>query len=132
MPAPVSPTSPATATPPASVNTAGLQPETQIAEYYQAINNRNYQSAWQMLPPDLQSNPTVHPQGYSSFTQWWESIASVDVVKIRTTRQDADRALVNVRAIYRMKNGQSSPFILRYMMAWDATNQKWSIARISR
>jgi serine/threonine protein kinase, bacterial len=103
-----------------------------ITEYYQNINNRDYQAAWQLLPLNLQANTTVHPQGYDSFMQWWSSVATVQVDKVQTIQQTAEQAQVRVHATYLMENGQTQPFSLRYILAWDETEQKWAIEKIRR
>ncbi len=103
-----------------------------ITEYYQNINNRDYQAAWQLLPLNLQANTTVHPQGYDSFVQWWSSVAAVQVDNVQTIQQTAQQAQVRVNATYHMENGQTQPFSLRYILAWDETEQKWAIEKIRR
>ena len=60
-------------------------PAASVAKYYQNINNRDLAKAWQQLPIDLQSNTTIHPQGYDSFVQWWDSVIAVDLNAMQTT-----------------------------------------------
>ncbi len=107
-------------------------PIASVSEYYQDINNHDYPKAWQQLPIDMQSNTTVHPQGYDSFVQWWSSVTAVETVAVQTVEQTAQQAQVQVSAIYHMKNGSVQPFALRYILRWDAVTQKWLISKIKR
>jgi serine/threonine protein kinase, bacterial len=109
-----------------------IDPATSITKYYQDINNRDFSKAWQQLPIDLQSNTTIHPQGYDSFVQWWNSVTAVDLNDLQTTQQTNQQAEVQVSATYRMKNNRLQPFTLRYILVWNEINQKWLIAKIRR
>jgi serine/threonine protein kinase, bacterial len=117
---------------PVSKPTTTSPPTASVSEYYQDINNHDYPKAWQQLPIDMQSNTTVHPRGYDSFVQWWNSVATVETVAVQTVEQTAQQAQVQVRAIYHMKSGSVQAFALRYILRWDAVTQKWLIEKIKR
>ncbi len=109
-----------------------IAPAASVAKYYQNINNRDFAKAWQQLPIDLQSNTTIHPQGYDSFVQWWDSVTAVDLNAMQTTQQTNQQAEVQISATYHMKNNRLQPFILRYILVWNETNQEWLIEKIRR
>ena len=116
----------------ASPSSPAIAPAASVAKYYQNINNRDFAKAWQQLPIDLQSNTTIHPQGYDSFVQWWDSVTAVDLNAMQTTQQTNQQAEVQINATYHMKNNRLQPFILRYILVWNETNQEWLIEKIRR
>jgi serine/threonine protein kinase, bacterial len=114
------------------VSPSSQAPTASVAKYYQNINNRDFAKAWQQLPIELQSNITIHPQGYDSFVQWWSSVTAVDLNALQTNQQTNQQAEVQVSATYHMKNNRLQPFTLRYILVWNETNQEWVIAKIRR
>ena len=48
-----------------------------LYQYYDLINQRQYQQAWTKLGPDMQTNSP-----YDSYVEWWDSIRRVDVQSI--------------------------------------------------
>ncbi len=130
---PLTPISPASSnTPkPISINpNNSASPVTTITGYYNDLNGRNYSAAWSKLPPDLQDNRKVHPAGYKSFQDWWNSVESIEVQNVRVLSQTPERAETIARTVYHMKNGRSTPYSLRYFLEWDESSQSWQIAKI--
>jgi alpha-L-arabinofuranosidase len=82
------------------------------------------------LPQELRDDRTVHPAGYNSFETWWNSIDSVEVKNVRVVNQTAVSAEAIASTVYRMKNGRTQPFRIRYWMVWNATTQTWEIAKV--
>lgn len=116
---------------PVSVNpNNGVNPATTITGYYSDLNSRNYGAAWSKLPPDLQDNRKVHPAGYQSFQDWWNSVESIEVQNVRVLSQTPERAETIARTVYHMKNGRSAPYSLRYFLEWNEGSQSWQIAKI--
>ena len=105
-------------------------PESAIFDYYKDINSRNYQSAWSRLPQELQKNNKVHPEGLTSFINWWEQVQSVDVSKVTTLKQNNDRVKLDVRVNYNMKTGSTKNIYLNYELSWDYEMQNWKVIRI--
>jgi serine/threonine protein kinase, bacterial len=105
-------------------------PESVIFDYYKDINSRNYQSAWSRLPQELQKNNKVHPEGLTSFINWWEQVQSVDVSKVTTLKQNNDRVKLDVRVNYNMKTGSTKNIYLNYELSWDSEMQNWKVTRI--
>jgi serine/threonine protein kinase, bacterial len=119
-----------TATPTANPNNSGADPVTVVTSYYNDLNSRNYSSAWSKLPLDLQGNRQVHPAGYQSFQDWWNSVESIEVRNVRVLTRTPQRAEAIARTVYHMKNGSFAPYSLRYFLEWDESRQSWQIAKI--
>jgi serine/threonine protein kinase, bacterial len=125
--------SPVSASPsntPNSPSTNVMNPAIAVSTYYTSLNNRDYQTAWSKLPQELRDDRTVHPAGYNSFETWWNSIDSIEVNNIRVINQTAVSAEAIASTVYRMKNGRTQPFRIRYWMVWNATTQTWEIAKV--
>lgn len=130
---PLTPISPASSnTPkPISINpNNSASPATTITGYYNDLNGRNYGAAWSKLPPDLQDNRQVHPAGYKSFQDWWNSVESIEVQNVQVLNQTPARAETIARTVYHMKNGRSAPYSLRYFLEWNDASKSWQIAKI--
>jgi hypothetical protein len=107
-----------------------VDPAITVSSYYNSLNNRDYKTAWSKLPQELRDDRTVHPAGYNSFETWWNSIDSIEVNNVRVVNQTAVSAEAIASTVYRMKNGRTQPFRIRYWMVWNATTQAWEIAKV--
>lgn len=107
-------------------------PEQEIVTHFSDINNRLYQAAWDRLPTALQENKDVHPDGFKSFEEWYESMTSVDVKEVNVKNNDSDNAEVNVRVGYNFKDGRTGSNSLRYLLSWDIQAEKWRIIKIKK
>jgi serine/threonine protein kinase, bacterial len=79
---------------------------------------------------ELRDNTKVHPAGYKSFEDWWNSVDSIEIRNIRVVSRDNEKAEAIARTVYRMKDGRTAPYTLRYSLEWDANKQGWAIAKI--
>jgi serine/threonine protein kinase, bacterial len=136
-PTPSTPSPPTTPTPPSSSSPSTPTPITNtpdpantVSDYYGDLNSRNYNSAWNKLPVELRDNTKVHPAGYQSFEDWWNSVDSIEIRNIRVVSRDNEKAEAIARTVYRMKDGRTAPYTLRYSLEWDANKQGWAIAKI--
>jgi hypothetical protein len=118
------------ATPSTTISSNQPNPLDTVANYYGDINGRNYQAAWNKLPVELQNDTKVHPVGYKSFEDWWNSVDSIEIRNIRVVSRDNEKAEAIARTVYRMKDGRIAPYTLRYSLEWDANKQGWAIAKI--
>jgi serine/threonine protein kinase, bacterial len=105
-------------------------PEDLVAEYYQAIDNRQYQSAWDKLPPSMREDRNLHPNGYQSYVDFFNSLGSIKVDNLKTIDRNKSTAIVSVTLSCELKNGDKSPLFLHYFMNWNSSNQQWQISRI--
>jgi serine/threonine protein kinase, bacterial len=127
-PSPSAPITPQTPKP--SVNPTNADPSTMITGYYNDLNSRNYGAAWNKLPADLQGNRQVHPAGYKSYEDWWNSVGSIEVRNVRIVSRNPQKAEAIASTVYHMKNGRSAPYALRYFLDWNETSQTWQITKI--
>jgi serine/threonine protein kinase, bacterial len=125
----ITPTSPSPSNSPSPiVNTP--DPANTVSDYYGDLNSRNYNSAWNKLPTELRDDAKVHPAGYKSFEDWWNSVDSIEIRNIRVVSRDNEKAEAIARTVYRMKDGRTAPYALRYFLEWDANQRGWAIVKI--
>lgn len=105
-------------------------PEDLVAQYYQAIDNRQYQSAWDKLPPNMQADRNLHPNGYQSYVDFFNSLSSMKVNNLKTIERNNASAIVSADILYQLKNGEQSPLFLYYFMNWNNSAQQWQISKI--
>lgn len=104
-------------------------PEQAIVDYYATINSRQYEAAWGKLSKAFQRDRAVHPSGYSSYVGWWEQVEAVDVQTANLVEQNSDKATVELRLRYAMKNGTRAWQSYRFVLLWDAREGQWKIQR---
>ncbi len=108
-------------------------PENFVQNYYETINNGDLPSAWNQLAPSFKNNRKLHPQGYTSYTQWWGGqVEQVDINQIRVVQANQNTATVDARLNYELKNGSQSPASVRFTLTWDANNNQWVISDAQR
>lgn len=106
-------------------------PQQAVLDYYASINRGDYTTAWGMLPGSLQTNKRIHPQGFSSFESWFQSLRPITVTDIRVVEQSDSQAVVS--ADYRcVINGKPKAEKLRYTLAWNQSLQRWQIESIKQ
>ncbi|MGA9382438.1 MAG: hypothetical protein WBV73_27070 [Phormidium sp.] len=115
-----------------SNNTSGEKiakpsPKEAVPNYYSNINNREYQAGWNKLSPSLQNNTDVHPEGYTSYLNWWRTVDRVEVLEANPRETTAETATVDVRLKYLMKTGKIAPESLRLFLVWDGITNSWLI-----
>lgn len=113
-----------------TLSTSQPSPESEVLNYYNDVNSHRYQSAWDRLPIELQENRNVHPNGYASFTSWWETVESVDVKQVSIIEKNANNAKVNANLAYNMKKGNNKPLSLTYNLFWDSLVQQWKLVKV--
>ncbi|MFL0659959.1 hypothetical protein AB7294_09710 [Cylindrospermopsis raciborskii UAM/DH-MRr] len=114
----------------ATQNTSRISPEQVIRDYYDKINNKQYDTAWDIYPSTVKEDLNLHPNGYDSFLGWWTQVESVRVIRVGTQSEDNDSAIVNFRGQYSMKNGRLLPVRLRFYLDWNQDNATWYVTQI--
>jgi hypothetical protein len=123
--------SPAEASVPiASASNSQSSPDAVISEYYQEINSHNYQAAWNKLPLDLQQNVNVHPNGYQSFVDFFDSMGGMEVNSISVLGKNEAQAIVSADINCKLKNDSKSPLFLRFFLNWSSSSQQWQISKV--
>ncbi|MEA5582044.1 protein kinase [Nodularia harveyana UHCC-0300] len=106
-------------------------PAASVQNYYANINQGEYETAWNQLAPNLQSNQRLHPDGYLSYIDWWgEKVARVNVEQVSLLQASTDTATVNARFQYLMKNGKQVPGSVTFYLLWDGENRRWVVSQV--
>ena len=122
---------PKTETPtPTNNNVDRSPPDALIAQYYQEINSRNYQAAWNKLPSNLREDLNVHPNGYQSFVDFFNGFGGVRVNNLTVVDRTDFNAVVNADLICQLKNGNDSPLFLRFSLNWNSSDRQWQMSKI--
>jgi hypothetical protein len=106
-------------------------PEKIVSTYYQDINDRQYQSAWNKLPSDLQQNRSIHPQGYQSYTDFFDRMRSIQINELIVVEETASQAIVAADLNCEFRKDVKSPLFLRFVLNKNDHNQQWKIFRIN-
>lgn len=101
-----------------------------VRSYYDMINQRDYQSAWGNLSAKFQKNSAGDYE--QDFLGWWDQVQAVEVQEAKLIDQTSDRAEVDVKLTYRMKDKSTSPESLRVILVWDAASKKWLFDQTQR
>ena len=106
-------------------------PREPVRDYYSNIHRKNYSSAWNSLPVDLQNNKSIHPDGYNSFLEWWsKQVTDVEIQQTNLVSQTERDAVVDVEIEYRLRKGRAAPRMIRYFLVKDARTHDWIIQKI--
>ena len=100
-------------------------PEDTIRSYYDTLNGDRYRTAWGMLSKSLQNNSDLHPDGFSDYSQWWDSVDFVEVAQIEPIEVERNDARVRTQLNYHMKTGNISPLSLEIQLVWDDKHERW-------
>ncbi|MDJ0735022.1 MAG: serine/threonine-protein kinase [Nostocaceae cyanobacterium] len=104
-------------------------PAKAIRNYFQIINQGEYETAWNRLTPELRQNEKLHPNGYKSYTDWWgEKVERVEIDSVNIVKKSAKTATVDIQLQYRLKNGKKSSGSVSFSLSWNAENNRWMIA----
>ncbi|MEM7556454.1 MAG: hypothetical protein AAF378_20605 [Cyanobacteria bacterium P01_A01_bin.84] len=114
-----------------STSLPNVSPEKEVNSYFNDINGGRYQAAWDRLPTAIQENENMHPNGFKSFEEWYESMNSVDVKEVNVAESNSESAEVNTRIAYNFDNKAVSSS-LRFLLSWDSQAEKWRITEIKK
>ena len=101
-------------------NRVSMPPTQTIENYYQALNNGTYETAWTMLSENFIRR--YNAAGYSAYARYWSNIGILTIESVAVLKQDADRALLEVQLRYH-KRRRTSTF--RFAMALDQGHASW-------
>lgn len=100
--------------------------EQALRNYYQTLNNYNYQSAWNSLSSRLQS------EGYQSYIDWWTQVKRIEVLSTKLVSEDRFNSTVDSRLRYITTSGREINQKLRFDLVWDKGSEGWLINKIER
>jgi hypothetical protein len=108
----------------------GNSPKDTITQYYEKINSRDYKSAWNRLPIDLRDNRTVHPNGYNSFTDFYDGLNGININSLDVVEKSEYNAEVRLRASCKLKSNKLAGLFLRFHLKWNDSSQQWEIYKV--
>jgi serine/threonine-protein kinase len=117
-----------TVTPTPTKSTVKPAPDQSVRDYYNLINDRQFQNAWQNLTPTFQQD---RAGGYVPFTDWWRTVDKVSVDKASLVEAKENTAIVDVDITYK-KGKTKFPERLRMNLIWNETLGQWQINETSR
>ncbi len=103
-------------------------PEQSVRDYYNLINDRQFQNAWQNLTPTFQNDKAA---GYVSFTGFWRTVDKVSVNNSRIVAIKENNAIVDIDITYQ-KGRETFPERLRMNLVWNEALGQWQINETSK
>jgi serine/threonine protein kinase, bacterial len=103
-----------------------------IYSYYQEINSRNYNAAWNRLPTSTQENKNIHPNGQKDFISFFESVREVQVLKMSILESTKTSAIINAKFTYNMKSGNKAPISLKFKVYRENIDKDWIIEEVKK
>lgn len=104
-----------------------IEPEQFIRNYYDLINNREYDKAWDMLSLGFQRRNV--PAGFEGYKQFWDDVLRVEVQNVHITGREGIDVLVSVALKYTAKFGTESTDTPTFRLTPDATGRSWLFDR---
>jgi hypothetical protein len=109
-----------------------------VQNYFNMIHNRNYQSAWAMLPQKMKEDKEIHPDGYQSFVKWYtEDVEGINIKNISVFERHSDDVSVRAEIDYNLKSKNNikpshNPrrFIFNFVVKVDDTSCQGEIVSI--
>lgn len=104
-----------------------ISPQQTIENYFNFINQRNYQTAWEMLSNSQQNDTKLHPNGYQSYYNWWDSVQTT-TIKINNYEESSWESTVDIGLKILIKSGSSSQQSLRFFLIRQG--ETWKINKV--
>jgi hypothetical protein len=107
-------------------NIARISPEQFTRNYFLALAQNQFESAYQSLSPRFIKEKT---QTYQAYLDWWDrQLDNIQVNQVSLISQNRYSALVNVQFQYLYKETQEVQSMeLNLGLIWDFQNRKWLI-----
>jgi len=117
-----------TPTPTKTKAPAKPSPEQAIRDYFNLINDRNFQNAWRNLTQKFQRD---RAGGYTTFTDWWRTVDKVSINGARLVESKENSAIVDIDLTYQ-KGKAIFPETLRMSLVWNEASGQWQINETNR
>ncbi len=106
-------------------------PKIFVRDHYEGIRSKAYHSAWKRLPKKIRDNKKVHPNGYSSFRDWFEKINPIRVTDTRITGcSGLDNVTVKATYTSETDNFKSLKISVLCQLRWNAQKNYWEFVEI--
>ena len=103
-----------------------------LKNYYSAINNRQYRTAWNYFSIPHKNNQELHPNGFDSFTDWWTQVSQIEIEQIKAEKVNKEIATVDSKLHYSTKSGRTISQSLRFFLIWDILSERWLINKVEK
>lgn len=108
---------------------AGMSAEAFVLAYYELLNRRQYEQAWNMLSPDYKQ---AKGDGFTlqTYSNLWDTIAEIRVERLAQVYENDAQAVFQGRFVYRTTTGiegADDPYCLRVVRIANSTN--WYITQ---
>jgi len=105
-------------------------PERLVRDYFQAINNREYEQSWQMLTPNFKDiRHCCDSEGnyeFQPYVDWWDKFERVEIVSTSVEYQSSEEATVTTRLRYhRVADASVTTAVSAFKLVWE--NDRWFI-----
>ncbi|MBI4671919.1 MAG: SUMF1/EgtB/PvdO family nonheme iron enzyme [Chloroflexi bacterium] len=100
-------------------------PEKFIRDYFDAINNREYDRTWNMLSDKYKRER--NPSGFGDYRRFWGTFSSVSVIDTQVTNQSPSSATVATSLSLSFKDGTTRTYEIIYNLIFDLTSGIWLI-----
>lgn len=107
-------------------------PEQLIKDYYQEINNRNYEKAWSMLTEKFQQSccSIAGNDPFQVYKNWWGTIREVEVITAYLQAWDTNPAEVYTTLRYHTQKGETSEVFNIYRLVTDPAKNDLKIDEV--
>lgn len=105
-----------------------IDPAQFIHDYYDAINERNYEYTWLLLSPDYKArNNGPDNGGYQGYVDFWNTIASVEVKSAEILVWNEDSAKVVAILQYNLPQGSEQEYEITFFLIPNNHSDNWLI-----
>jgi len=103
-----------------------ITPTDFVQEYYETVNHKLYQKAWDMLSQHFID--THNRTGYIPYMEWWSKVDHVNIISTQLISDDGNIAIVRIHiAYYFVDGGQDTNDILDVTLAPIIEQGSWVI-----
>ena len=103
-------------------------PKQFIYDYYNSINNRQYDLTWSKLSGDyISRNNGQSNGGYEGYVEFWNSVSYISVVETNLVNYEDKSAKVVATLHYEYKNGNAHNDKVYFQIIYSSNKKTWLI-----
>ncbi len=106
--------------------------EKALFNYYETLNNGDYQTGWNLLSEESRNNKNSHPNGYQSYLDWWKQVKKVDILATNIIEENEQVGIIDSKLKYQLISGKIVEQSLIFSFLWSETEQKWLLNKVER
>lgn len=88
--------------------------------------------AWSHLTSSYRGDQAIFPDGYQSYTDWWNTVESVTPSQPQILERNHQTATVELTLTLAMNSGEVSTEQRRVQLIWNSPQNAWEIAKNTR